>query len=140
MLLGYLLEVVKEKSVAEQYLIDIFNELQFDRIQAITKQGVNTFCQLQSIARKKLACFVNTVDDCADKQVKAIKPAITGNNFVARMAPEQQHVFCGMHYHGKSTATLAAELNKPEDAIRRILKESFTIIRNQRNDTATIHR
>ena len=48
------------------------------------------------------------------------------------MTPEQEQVFCGMHYHGKSTATLAAELGKSEDAVKIILKESFTIIRNRR--------
>lgn len=140
MLLGYLLEVVKTKAIAEQYLVDIFNELQFDDIQAITKQGANTFCNLQKIARKKLAKFTATIEECTNEGTAPAKAAIQGNRFIEQMAPEQQHVFCGMHYHGKSTAILAAELNKPEDAIRRILKESFNIIRNQRNDTARIHR
>lgn len=140
MLLGYIFEVVKSTQVAEQYLVDVFNQLQFTDIQAISKPGINTFCQLQQIARKKLASFTSTVEDCAEENTKTAAPAIKGNKFVEQMAPEQQEVFCGVHYHGKSIPALAAELNKPEDAIRRILRESFLIIRNQRNDTATVHR
>lgn len=140
MLLGYLLEVVKSAPVAEQCLVEIFSDLQFAEIQSITKPGVNTFCQLQQIARRKLASFTSTVADCEGQDTHAKGIAIKGNNIIDLMGPEQQHVFCGMHYHGKTTAMLASELNKPEDAIKRILKESFTIIRNQRNDTATVHR
>lgn len=138
MLFGYILEVVKTKSVAEQYLVDVFNQLTFTDIQAITKPGVNTFCQLQMIARKMLASFVRTVDECAD-YIKPAHTIINGNKFIDQMAPDQQHVFCGIHYHGKTTGILAAELNKTEAAVRQILKESFTIIRNKRNDTAAIH-
>ena len=140
MLLGYIFEVVKSTQVAEQYLIDVFNQLQFTDIQAISKPGINTFCQLQQIARKKLASFTSSVEDCAEEEAKSPSNVIKGNKYIELMAPEQQEVFCGVHYHGKSTSALAAELNKPEEAIRRILRESFLIIRNQRNDTATVHR
>jgi hypothetical protein len=51
------------------------------------------------------------------------------------MTLEQLHVFCGLHYHGKNTITLAAELGKSEDDIRKILKESFTLIRNSHGHT-----
>jgi DNA-directed RNA polymerase specialized sigma24 family protein len=140
MLLGYLAEALKDKQVAEQYLVDIFNELQFAQIQAITKPGVNTYCQLQMIARKKLAQYLAAVSDCADDAKKPLGVVISSNKFVDMMSPEQQIVFCSVHYHGKTTTGLSAELNKPEAEIKRILKESFTIIRNQRNDTATVHR
>jgi hypothetical protein len=136
MLLGYIQEVVKEQAIAEQYLIEIFNELKADDIKEMLAAGVNTFLRLQQIARKKLSSFITTVEDCADQAEIAIKKAITGNKFIDLMAPEQQLVFCGVHYHGKTIVKLAAELNKPEDTIRQLLRESFTIIRNNRNDTA----
>ncbi|MFA6249048.1 MAG: sigma factor-like helix-turn-helix DNA-binding protein [Mucilaginibacter sp.] len=136
MLLGYIQEVVKEQAIAEQYLIEIFNELKADDIKEMMAAGVNTFLRLQQIARKKLSSFITTVEDCADQAEIAIKKAITGNKFIDLMAPEQQLVFCGVHYHGKTIVKLAAELNKPEDTIRQLLRESFTIIRNNRNDTA----
>lgn len=140
MLLGYLFEVTKSKPVAEQYLVDIFNGLQFTDIQAITKPGVNTFCQLQVIARKKLASFLETVVECADPAVKPKTLPEQSNKFTDLMEPEQRQVFCGIHYHGKSAGILAAELNKTEEAIRQILKESFNVIRNQRNDTTAVYR
>nr|WP_294944377.1 hypothetical protein [uncultured Mucilaginibacter sp.] len=131
MLLGYLFEAVKDMVVAEQYLVDIFNELQFADIQAITKPGVNTFCQLQMLARKKCAEFLATVVGCAGPDATQTGVQIPNNKFIKMMGPEQQQVFCGIHYHGKTIGTLAAELKQPEEAIRRILKESFTIIRSQ---------
>ena len=140
MLLGYLFEALKNKTVAEQYLVDIFNELQFADIQAISAPGVNTFCQLQMMARKKLASFLTAADECADADGKPNGLVISGNKFIDMMSAEQQIVFCGVHYHGKKTTVLAAELNKPEAEIKRILKESLIIIRKQRNDTATVHR
>jgi len=139
MLLGYLFEATKSKPIAEQYLVDVFNGLQFTDIQAITKPGVNTFCQLQVIARKKLTSFLETVVECADPAAKPKTLPEQSNKFTDLMGPEQRQVFCGIHYQGKSTSTLAAELNKTEEAIRQILKESFNVIRNQRNDT-TVYR
>lgn len=140
MLLGYLFEALKNKVVAEQYLVDIFNELQFSDIQAISKPGVNTFSQLQMMARKKLTSFSRAADECADADGKLKDLVIIGNKFIDLMSAEQQMVFCGVHYHGKTTTGLAAQLSKPEEEIKRILKESFIIIRKQRNDTATVHR
>jgi len=136
MLLGYIQEVVKEQAIAEQYLIELFNDLKATDIKDMMATGVNTFLRLQQIARKKLSSFITTVEDCADQAEIATKKAITANKFIDLMAPEQQLVFCGVHYHGKTIVKLAAELNKPEDTIRQLLRESFTIIRKNRNDTA----
>jgi hypothetical protein len=136
MLLGYIKEAVKDQTVAEQYLIEVFNELKATDIKDMMAPGANAFVQLQQIARKKLSSFISTVEDCADPNEVVAKKTITGNKFIEMMGHEQQLVFCGVHYHGKTTAKLAAELNKPEDTIRQLLRESFTIIRNNRNDTA----
>ncbi|MBD1387162.1 hypothetical protein IDJ75_17880 [Mucilaginibacter rigui] len=136
MLLGYIKEVVKEQAMAEQYLIELFNELKTADINEVTAAGVNTFLRLQQIARKKLSSFITTVEHCTDQAEIATKKAITGNKFIELMSSEQQLVFCSVHYHGKTITKLAAELNKPEDTIRLLLRESFTIIRNNRNDTA----
>ena len=136
MLLGYISEVVKEPAIAEQYLVEIFNELTAKDIEEIPEQGSGTFLRLQQLARKKLSLFINTVEDCPDVKEIALKKAVQGNKFIDMMGQEQRQVFCGIHYHGKNTSQLAAELNKPEHIIRQLLRESFTIIRNNRNDTA----
>ncbi|RFZ83324.1 hypothetical protein DYU05_14410 [Mucilaginibacter terrenus] len=135
MLLGYIYEVVKSKSVAEQYLVEIFNELNFADIAAITKPGVNTYCRLQQLARNKVAAFTSSKADDTSKSTVVMR-----NRFTDLMTAEQQQVFCGVHYHGKTISKLSLELKKPEDEIKRILKQSFILIRNQRNDTATVHR
>jgi DNA-directed RNA polymerase specialized sigma24 family protein len=136
MLLGYIKEVVKELALAEQYLIEIFNDLQHSDIEEILAPGANAFLRLQQLARKKLSTFINTVEDYADEAEISTKKTIQGNKFINLMDQEQQLVFCGVHYHGKTTANLAIELDKPEDTIRHLLRESFTIIRKNRNDTA----
>jgi hypothetical protein len=135
MLLGYIYEVEKNKSIAEQYLVEIFNELNFTDIAAVTKQGVNTYCQLQQMARKKTVAFTLLKADDTLKSTVVVKNRIT-----SLMTAEQQQVFCGVHYDGKTISKLSSELKKPEDEIKRVLKQSFIIIRNQRNDTATVHR
>ncbi|MES2268338.1 MAG: hypothetical protein V4520_16365 [Bacteroidota bacterium] len=136
MLLGYIKEVVKEIAVAEQYLVEVFNDLQHTDIEELLAPGTNAFLRLQQLTRKKLASFINTVEECTDEVERASKKAIQGNKFINMMDKEQQLVFCGVHYHGKTTANLATELNKTEDAVRQLLRESFTIIRKNRNDTA----
>lgn len=132
MLLGYISEVVKSGAEAEKYLVDIFNQLQFVDMQRITAPGKNTFVQLQGIARQKLASFVSSVDNC--------DAVVSGNKFVDMMSADQKLVFCGLHYHGKTTIKMAAELNKTEPEVKQLLKEAFKIIRAINNDTATIHR
>ncbi|GGH13622.1 sigma-70 family RNA polymerase sigma factor [Mucilaginibacter phyllosphaerae] len=136
LLLGYIKEVVKELALAEQYLTEVFNELKAQDIEEILKPGANAFLRLQQMARKKLSSFINTVENCNDQAEISAKKGITGNKFISLMNQEQQLVFCGIHYHGKNTAKLAEELNKPENTIRALLRESFIIIRNYRNDTA----
>lgn len=132
MLLGYIKEVVKEITVAEQYLIEVFNDLQHKDIEEILQPGSNAFLRLQQMARKKLSSFISTVEDCADQAEISAKKAVTENKFVNLMDNDQQLVFCGVHYHGKTTSVLAVELNKTEETIRHLLRESFNIIRTNR--------
>jgi len=45
------------------------------------------------------------------------------------MSDEQKLVFCYVYYKGKTTAQLAAELDRSEESIRKALKEAFAIIK-----------
>lgn len=125
MLLGYILEIVKNHSIAEQCLVELFQSLQFTDVQDIMQPGINTYCRLQQLARKKL-------NEADNNDVSVATSDLTPNHskYTQLMTPDQQLVFCSVHYHGKTTATLAIELNKPETQIRQLLKESFTIIRS----------
>ena len=128
MLLGYIYEVVKDKAMAEQYLAAVFSELP-QHLHDIIQPGFNTYHRLQLIARKMLADFFETIPACApqdmDKKYMPAKP----NKFLDRMSTEQQFIFCNVHYSGKSINTLAAELNKPEEEIKKILQQAFAAIR-----------
>lgn len=130
MLLGYLLDIVKDQATAEHYLVDLFAGMHPAEVTEISTAG-NAFCRLQALIRKKLKGFFDNLENCSPEE----KPQIPGNKFVGLMNNEQQQVFCGVHYSGKTTAKLATELGKSEEAIRQLLKESFNIIRNNRNDT-----
>ena len=124
MLLGYIMAAVKDRAVAEQYLITVFNDIP-NHLNDFLPIGNGTFCRLQVFTRKKLAPFF---------EKKTMSPVgitinIPVNKYHDLMSEEHNNVFCGLHYHGKTTAVLAQELNKPEAAIRNILKEALTMIR-----------
>ena len=129
MLLGYILDVVKNRTVAEQYLVAVFKDLPY-QVQEIARPQLNSFCYLQLIARKKLSSFFNSIDDCATVEKKQSGTINSNNKYIVLMSHEQQLVFCGVYWHGKTACILAAELGKTEDAIKKILKECFTTIRN----------
>jgi hypothetical protein len=127
MLLGYIVDVVKNQAVAEQYLVAVFKDVP-PELDELTNQNVSPFCYLQAMARKRLAgYFKNTIHPNPEDSGK---PSICNNKYTQQMTPEQQIVFCGVHWQGKTIAGLAAELNKPEESIRKILKDCFTIIRS----------
>lgn len=122
MLLGYIYEVVKDKQTAEEYLISVFNELP-GHLHNIVQPGFNTYHRLQLITRKVLADFFETIPACnpEEKNYLPAKP----NKFLNRMSGEEQMIFCSIHYSGKSISTLATELQKPEEEIKRILQQAL---------------
>lgn len=131
MLLGYIFEVVKNRKVAEQYLVAVFNDAAMTPDE-FYKPGVNAFCSLQLIARKKLASFFEGVGECSAAEAVQ-KNTLTGKSkFIKLMTADQKLVFCGVYWQGKTTSKLAAELGRPDEDIRRVLKECFTIIRRSK--------
>lgn len=132
-LFGYIYEVVKNQSVAEQYLVAVFNDVP-NEIDDFLKTGVNALCRLQLMARKKLSAFFETLDNETDRQAWQNTQPSTNNKYVALMTPLQQQVFYAVHYQCKTTARVAAELNSTNEEIRKVLKECFTIIRNGRDN------
>ncbi|WP_183557120.1 sigma-70 family RNA polymerase sigma factor [Mucilaginibacter sp. SP1R1] len=129
MLLGYIFEVVKNRTVAEQYLTAVFKEVP-SQIDEFLKKDVSPFCLLQIMTRRQLTDFFRSQDTNYDQQPKSDKVSTVENKFIRQMSPEQQLVFSGAYWQGKTITRLATELNKPEEAIRKILKDCFTIIRS----------
>ena len=128
MLLGYIFEVVKDKNLAEQYLIAVFNELP-RHLNDVAQPGVNTYYRLQLLARKMLAAFFETIPACNNTDDGFSYLPARPNKFLDSMNKEEQLIFCSVHYHRKSISTLATELNKPEEVIKKILQQAFAAIR-----------
>lgn len=126
MLLGYIFEVVKDRKVAEEYLIKVFEQVALN--PGDEADGANTWCRLLRIAKNQLAAFYNTVQDCEDG-ASSIAVTHSANKYLDKMTEMQKHIFCNFYYHKKTTLQLSEELNEPEDAIKRSLREAFTIIR-----------
>ncbi|MDB5156595.1 MAG: hypothetical protein JWR50_1302 [Mucilaginibacter sp.] len=126
MLLGYIFEVVKDRSVAEEYLVKTFRSIHssFDKINWAE---TSNWCQLQQFAKKELTTFNET---------SGLRKPITGlpNKYLDRMSDEQKLVFCNIYYCKKTTIELAKEINKPEALVKKLLKEAFTIIRDRHED------
>lgn len=127
MLLGYIFEVVKDRKLAEEYLVEMFCELsqQFDQMDW---NGTNSWCQLQRFAKRRLALL--------NANARYFEPpAVPGlvhsscNKYLEQLSLEQKQVFCDVYYHGKMIPVISRELNKTEDSIRKTLKEAFAIMR-----------
>jgi hypothetical protein len=128
MLLGYIFEIVRDRKLAEEYLVQIFCDLS-TQINEIDWEETNSWCQLQSFARAKLITLTATV------KLGDI-PGRTGtsvynlrNRYLEQMTDLQQQVFYSVYYHGKSITAISAEQNETEDLIRRTLKEAFAIMK-----------
>ncbi len=132
MLLGYILEIVKDKQQAEDYLIKTFSNIA-QQFNEINWDNTNTWCLLQRFAKNELADFTNAVAAC---ETPAATNARHGspNKYLDRMTDEQKHIFCNFYYYQKTTSQLAAELNKSEKLVRESLKEAFVIIKRSHDN------
>jgi hypothetical protein len=124
LLLGYITEVVKDKTLAEQCLVEVFKEV-LGKVEEFTYAD-NAWIGLQRLAKKVLLPVKNAMHHEA-----YLSDAPATNNYMQLMNHEQGLVFYGLHYQQKDIATLAKELNKTEDIIRQLLREALIIIRNE---------
>jgi hypothetical protein len=126
LLLGYITEVLNDSILAEQCLIEVFKQVQ-GKIGDYT-QADNSWIHLQRLARNILGGYQKPVIDGSNS---TNGHTITNNKYTGLMSPEQQLVFCSIHYEQKDIATLAVELNQTHDQIRQLLREALIIIRNE---------
>lgn len=127
-LLGFIFEIVKDRKVAEEYLVKIFNEISSTHFNKLDWDGTNTWCQLMRFAKNHLATFDTAVAGCK-APAAAISTDHSPNKYLEKMTDQQKLVFCSFYYHKKSTAQLSKELNTAEDVLRKALREAFTIIK-----------
>lgn len=128
-LLGYLVEVLKDYKLAEDYLVEIFKEVPY-RLNEFTQTDSNPWLRLQQLAKNKLVSYTRSkrmFDGQIDGQVSE---RIRFDRYVGTMTTEQQLVFCAVYYYQQPTAVLAHELKKSDEEVKKILREAFTIIRH----------
>lgn len=125
MLLGYIFGIVKDRKLAEEYLVRLFGELSL-HFHEINWDRDQAWTTLQQFARKSIAGASHGSD-----QSPVIFP-----NWSAGALPEsdqltenQKYIFYSTYYQGKSVSTLSTESNQSEELIRKTLKEAFAIIR-----------
>ena len=124
-LLGYLIEVVKDYTIAEQYLVEVFKEVP-NRLDDFSGPQNQHWKVLRNLAQSKLHGV--RVRDLNKDTTSPERLKFDG--FVSNLTVEQQIVFCGVYYYQKSTQILAAELNMTDADIKKILKDAFIMIKN----------
>jgi len=125
MLLGYLVETLKDRALAEEYLVTLFREIADQHPN--TSEDI-TWCRLHRLAKSKLALLNNNSNFNTNKPGSLIPSP--SNKFLDIMTDEQKHIFCSVYYQGKPISALSQQLNKPEGSIKKALVDAFAIIRN----------
>lgn len=128
MLLGYIFGVVKDRELAEKYLVQLFCDLS-QHFHEIDWDSTNSWCLLQRFAKKKLAGFKNVANENKAHEETDLELHNSTNKYLEQLTNEQKLIFCEVYYHGKTVAAISEELKKTEDLIRKTLKEAFAIIR-----------
>jgi len=120
MLLGYLVETLSDKKLAEECLVQIFSDLSFHEYAA----EHYTWLQVRHFAKNKLK------QDGLIYENPCEAPAVTTQyGGWDGMTDEQKYVFYNAYNMGSPLILIAQKLNKPEAYIRKVLVEAFTKIR-----------
>lgn len=124
MLLGYINQIVADKTIAEQYLISIFSELPA-HLDSFNTNGISTWCNLQRIAKNKI-----TFNEKLNNNAPSIRSTpIPSNKIFEIMSENQRFVFFNIYYRNKTINALSQELNTSVETVRKTLKEAFNIIK-----------
>ncbi|SHF28192.1 RNA polymerase sigma factor [Pedobacter caeni] len=126
MLLGYIFEVVKDRKLAEEYLIKIFCDLSV-QLNDVSHTDISGWPQLQKFTREKL------LSSAEHSKFVGLNPGLkmsgAPNHYLEQLTEEQRQVFCDVYYYGKTIADISKTLNLTEDLTRKALKEAFAIMR-----------
>ncbi|WP_316821090.1 hypothetical protein [Pedobacter gandavensis] len=129
MLLGYIFEVVKDRKLAEDYLVKIFSALSL-QYENSGEEGFNNWCQLLKFAKTKLQQFYAVNGDEQIYHRKGLDLVAAVNPRLDRLNESQRRVFCEIYHHGKTISALSIALNTTEDLTRKTLKEAFLIMKS----------
>jgi len=127
MLFGYIFEVVKDRQLAETYLLKVFANIS-KRIELQNHEEINSWAQVFRYTKHQLGSFSNPTEDGPANQSETIKykelhPCLT------RLNDEERKIFCDSYYYGKTIDAISTELNQSEALIRKTLRQAFITIR-----------
>ncbi|MBB2149247.1 hypothetical protein [Pedobacter gandavensis] len=128
-LLGFIFEVVKDRKLAEDYLVKIFSALSLQHNQQ-GEEGIHTWCQLLKFAKTKLQQLPVEHRGMEAYDRSAMTVMHPSNTYLDRLTEMQRMVFCEVYHHGKTISALSIALNTTEDLTRKTLKEAFLIMRS----------
>ena len=127
MLLGYILEVVKDRKLAEEYMVKFFSEISLT-FDPDDWNGHNHWCKLQKLARYKIALYTEKPKNVElymyNDTIHSAK-----DDFFAQLTDKQRQVFYAIYYCRKPVAEISTDLNITEDLTRKTLKEAFAIMK-----------
>jgi hypothetical protein len=123
MLFGYIYEIVKDTNLAEQLLVSFYITIK-DHLHELNADSANTWCQLQRMLKTHLSASEKPIE-------RDVMISHSGNKYLGMMNNEQKYVFYHVYYHGRSTAELSTILNRPEELVKKDLKEAFAILRQR---------
>ena len=127
MLLGYILGVVKDQKIAEEYLVLIFAELA-QQPEHIALEGTNNWWPLLRFAKDHLR-QISASAEITKSEFNHMFVQNVQDSYLSDLTEEQKKVFNDTYYLGKTTNAISIELNKPEVSIRKTLKEAFVLIK-----------
>lgn len=120
MLLGFISQIIDDRSQAEQQMINIFKELAKNGLKNnLTTQSsvVTSWNELRKFALTYLP--VKTIT-----QPSMAKPVIKQH-----LTEQEQQVFNIAYYQKQSVSAIALQLKQTEDSIRETLKKAFAVMK-----------
>ena len=120
MLLGFISQIIDDRSQAEQQMINIFKELAKNGLKNnLTTQSsvVTSWNELRKFALTYLP--VKTIT-----QPSMAKPVIKQH-----LTDQEQQVFNIAYYQKQSVSAIAVQLKQTEDSIRETLKKAFAVMK-----------
>lgn len=128
MLYGYIFEVVKDRKLAETYLLKVFANIS-RQTESQNQEEINSWAQVFRYTKDQLQHFNNPAEDKLSHQsetvsYKELHPSLTVLN------DEERKIFCDSYYYGKTIDAISIELNQSEALIRKTLRQAFITIRS----------
>jgi DNA-directed RNA polymerase specialized sigma24 family protein len=127
MLFGYIFEIVKDKKLAETYLLKVFASISKEE-ELSDHEEISSWAQVFRYAKHQLSSFRSRAENQPAKQADTLSYEEL-HPCLSRLNDEERKIFCDSYYYGKTIDTISTELNQPGALIRKTLRQAFITIR-----------